>query len=761
MATQRSILVLVALWTALVLWLAHRAYQGECWYARHQARIEARTHLLETLAFRRWVSRKGGVYVPVSDRTPPNPHLEALERDLSTPSGRRLTLMNPSYVTRELQEEFRERFGILGRLTSLRPKRPGNAALPWEAEALRELEVTRAEELFREDEVEGEAVLRFLKPLVTETSCLSCHGVDGYREGDIRGGLSVELPLRGYLGAAWQRFLSRARSLGLMWSLGFAGLLLWMLANRRWRRHDQQARRELEEKEERLRILIENVPGVVYRCANDEHWTIEFMSPDVETLTGHPPEDFLGNRVRSFASVIHPEDRDSVRSQVLERVEAGELFHLEYRLLHADGSVRHVLEQGQAVSGPGGEVRCLDGVLLDITLRQDLEERRRGLERQVLETQKLESLGVLAGGVAHDFNNLLGVILGNLELLLEDLPVESPLHERLAAIGAASHRAEELTRQMLAYTGRGQTLLEEIDLNASIQEMTKLFEVTISRKAQLDLDLAEGLPPIEGDLVQLRQIVMNLLTNASEALGPEGGQIRFATGVHPLEVEGREREHVFLRVEDSGCGMGSETRERLFEPFYTTKFKGRGLGMAAVQGVVRSHRGRIEVESEEGEGTCFTLSFPALGRPGSKPRRRPLALELSSPGAPAWQAQGLVLVVDDEASLRSVTRRRCERMGLTVLEAGDGEAGLELIRENRDQLRCVILDMTMPGLGGEDVLRCLGEEEIDVPVLLSSGHPEEDLEEVFQRFPSLVGYLQKPFDQSSLRRHLRAVFREA
>jgi PAS domain S-box-containing protein len=373
------------------------------------------------------------------------------------------------------------------------------------------------------------------------------------------------------------------------------------------------------------------------------------------------------------------------------------------------------------------------GVARDITALQRTEEAMR-------QAQKLESLGVLAGGIAHDFNNLLTGILGNADLALTDVPPGSPLSPLLADIRLAATRAAELTHQMLAYSGRGELVRTALRLPEVIEEVAGLLASSISKKARLEYHFDPDLPPIEADSAQIRQLVMNLLTNASEALGGEPGTVTVTIGRVGAD-EPQERDRVELAIADTGCGMDDETIGKIFDPFFTTKFSGRGLGLAAVQGIVRGHDGEIRVESTPGEGTCFRVRFPAL------PPSQRAAPAVSDPEQ--WVGDGTVLVVDDEVSIQQLTTRVLERAGLAVLVARDGAEAVRLLDERAQAIDVVLLDLTMPRLGGFEVHRRLRALRADLPVVLTSGYSET---EATSDFPSelLTSFLKKPFSPSEL-----------
>jgi signal transduction histidine kinase/CheY-like chemotaxis protein len=393
-----------------------------------------------------------------------------------------------------------------------------------------------------------------------------------------------------------------------------------------------------------------------------------------------------------------------------------------------------------------GELRILC-VTRDITERYVAEEQRRKLDEHMRHAQKLEGLGVMAGGIAHDFNNLLTPILGNASLALLDLPVSSPVRMRLEKIRKAALRAAALTNQMLAYAGAEPVAVAPLDLSRVVSEMAQLLESTISGQTTVVYSLQKDLPLIEADDSQLSQVVMNLLTNAVEAVGEGEGRIEIATGTTRIDAasgvetvfgeELPEGTYVYLQVSDTGCGMDPDTRSRIFDPFFTTKFTGRGLGLAAVLGAVRGHRGAIEIESVPGQGTRFRVLFPRA----STLREEAVA---EAGGGSEWLGSGMILVVDDDGGVRELAQESLERVGLSVLCANTGREGIEIFARHRDEIRAVFLDRTMPDISGEEAFDEIRRIRSDARVVLVSGYSEEQAAQHFAG-TELVGFLQKPF----------------
>ena len=400
------------------------------------------------------------------------------------------------------------------------------------------------------------------------------------------------------------------------------------------------------------------------------------------------------------------------------------------------------------------------GLARDITESKRHEEQRRQLERRMQQTQKLESLGVLAGGIAHDFNNLLVGVLANAELGLtaaRQTHASRVVFDRLNDVRKAALHAAELTNQMLAYAGRAHFDVRPLSLSDVIREMGHLLDASISKKARVEYELAPELPAVQADIAQMRQVVMNLIINASEALGDRVGTIVVRTGIQDVTDElddlygpaslplGR---YVFLEVKDDGSGMSDETRTRLFEPFFTTKFTGRGLGLSAVQGIVRGHGGGIVLRTALGQGTSIRVLMPPTAAAASTVvRRAPVVTS-------EWSASGLVLLVDDDAHVRTVTELLLRDIGFDVLALATGRDAIREFSERAEQIRIVVLDVTMPDLGGDQVLRELRLRRADVPVLLCSGYSQEEMGDRFAA-SDLESFLQKPYAFETLRARLR------
>ena len=395
-------------------------------------------------------------------------------------------------------------------------------------------------------------------------------------------------------------------------------------------------------------------------------------------------------------------------------------------------------------------------------LRESAVRReRQHLEEQLRHAQKLESLGLLAGGVAHDFNNLLTGILGNASLAMDSVAPDSDVRAMLHGVVKAAERAADLTRQLLAYAGKGKFVVQKVDVSALVRDISELIRSSVPRTVALDLSLASDLPPVEGDPTQIQQLVMNLILNAVEATGERYGAVRIGTRCHEVtsrDLASRFRPdapapgvYVEIEVSDRGCGMSQEVEAQIFDPFFTTKFTGRGLGLAAALGIVRGHKGAIRVDSREGVGSTFTVLLPGVGGV-------PAQSGIEEHCRPAKVNEGVVLIIDDEEMVRRAARAALEHYGYMVFEATDGRDGTDLFSRLHDRISAVLLDLTMPRMDGHEVWRHIRRIRPDMKIVISSGYDEVEAMRQFAEEPALH-FLKKPYTASSLVRKLRAAIR--
>lgn len=512
----------------------------------------------------------------------------------------------------------------------------------------------------------------------------------------------------------------------------------------------KKAEKALKEREEYLHKLIEESPiGLVLSRMDGSLVTVNSA---YAKIIGYSIADTLKLSNRDLTTEQYL-DQDR---RLLEELEATGRFgpyEKEYR--HKDGHRVPVRLNGMTLVIDGENL--VWSSVEDISVLKEAEKNRQELEEQLRHSQKMEAIGTLAGGIAHDFNNLLTAILGHTEISLRRLPPTSPAIESIKRIEQATERAADLAKQMLAYSGRGQFVIERIDLNELLEEMLHMLQISISKKAVLRLNPHTPLAAIEADATQIRQVIMNLVINASEAIGEDNGEISITTGCmdcdknHLKTVWRNENleagQYVYLEVADTGCGMDADTLNKLFDPFFTTKFTGRGLGMSAVMGIVRGHRGAINVTSEPGKGTTFRILLPATDRPAESVKRPADEVQ--------WAGCGIVLLVDDEESIRSIGVEILNELGLTPLTAVDGQDALQVLEQNPD-ICLVILDLTMPRMDGEQCYRELKKINPAIKVIMASGYSEREVSQKFYG-EGISGFIQKPYNLSALREAIRKV----
>ncbi len=516
----------------------------------------------------------------------------------------------------------------------------------------------------------------------------------------------------------------------------------------------KKVEKALKESEDRLRFIFENANDAIFTLNQDGEFV--YTSPVVSKLFGHNGEYFHSH---SFLELIDVKDKAEVEKSI------GEVFNnkisqvtVNYRVEIEPGDYCWHSTSITRTQTAVGKVVYI-AVAKDETERILAEEERKKLEEQFQHSQKLESLGVLAGGIAHDFNNLLTAIMGNCGLAMINVPEESKAVGNLHKIEKASIRAADLCQQLLAYSGKGKFIVGPLQINDIVREMSNLLSVSISRKVKLEFNFMEDIKCFDGDASQIRQIVMNIITNASEAIGDLRGVIKITTNIVNLTRDDfngyymaddiEDGDYICLDVSDNGAGMDKKTKAKIFEPFFTTKFTGRGLGLAAVLGIVRSHNGALRIDSSPDKGTTFRIIFPV-----SKKNTRPIKENPVS--ETKWTGNGLILVVDDEADIRDLGRATLEQAGLKVVTADDGLDAINVYKKYDGKIKLVLMDMTMPNLNGEETYKELCKMHPDVKVILSSGYSEQEATKKFSD-SGLCGFLQKPYKPSDLLRKVKNI----
>lgn len=832
---QKQTIIVMAGWSLLICGLfSFEAYDH--WQTfKTLALNEARISYDKDILYRRWAAMHGGVYVPVTEKTPPNPDLSHIpERDITTPSGKKLTLMNPAFMTRQVHELARQGEGVLGHITSLNPIRPENAPDPWETRALQAFQQGTTE-VSSIDVINGKRYMRFMRPMITEDSCLKCHAEQGYRIGDIRGGISVSVPMDLFMPAFQRELASEVLVYAVTW---LVGILLIYGGSRTISRQTK----ELLSGEERYRLLVELSPDMV---AIHKNGVFDFINRGGVLLLGARDEaQIVGRPVLDF---VHPDYHDIVKNRIdriisnsykaplieekfvridgttvdvdvaalpfeyqgekavfvlardiSERKRAEEVIRLseekyrslfetmregfalheiivdgsgkpcDYRFLDVNPAFealtgltksaiigRRVLEvmpetelywiETYGKVALTGEPQAFENYSRELgksfevmafsprkgqfaVIFTDITERKR-LEEQLMQSQKMEAIGILAGGVAHDFNNILSAIIGYASILQMKMKKDDPFLENVQEILSSSEKAAVLVQSLLAFSSKQIINPRPTNINEAIKKVEKLLMRVIGEDIEFRTRYADTDLIVLVDAGQFEQALMNLATNARDAM-PKGGTLAIETNRISLDEAfikghgyGQKGEYALVTVSDTGAGMDEKTREKIFEPFFTTKEMGRGtgLGLSMVYGVVRQNKGLIDCSSEPGKGTSFMIYLPLTE----------VEVEEIKKKDPAAIARGTetILVAEDDEALRRLYQTVLQELGYAVIVVSDGEEAVARFRENRDSVDFLILDMVMPKKNGMEAYEAIQQIKPGIKALFVSGYTADILKE--------------------------------
>ncbi len=518
------------------------------------------------------------------------------------------------------------------------------------------------------------------------------------------------------------------------------------LAESQERRSRQRAEQVLQETEDRFRNMADSAPVLIWTCGPDT--LVDYVNRTLTQFTGRQEAKELGE---GWIEQVHPDDADSYYADFSSAFEERRTLNREYRLRRHDGEYRWLLETAVPRFDGAGQFLGYIGSCLDVTELKRTEERLR-------HAAKLESLGILAGGIAHDFNNILTGIMGNASLLQGEVEPDSMAAELVESVIQASERAAQLTRQMLAYSGKGRFVIRALHVSEQIREIVPLLDAALPKNISVELHLHPNLPLVQADPGQFQQLIMNLVINGGEAAGPEGGEVIITTGVEDWQIPKILRtgevlpagKYVLIEVRDNGQGMDQDTLSRIFDPFFTTKFTGRGLGLAAVSGIVRGHKGMIEVDTAVGKGTAFHVYLPASDSVDLSPK--PLIQAFK------YRDEGYILVIDDEDVVRKTAKIALQSFGFTVHLASNGKEGLDIFQSCKNPIRLVLLDMTMPIMSGDETLKRLLELDPNLRIIATSGYDET---EAMRRFgEGVAGFIQKPYTATQLANVVESVLQK-
>ncbi|MBU0729387.1 MAG: DUF3365 domain-containing protein [Proteobacteria bacterium] len=704
----------------------------------------ARTHLEKDLLYRKWNTQHGGVYVPITTKTPPNPYMDDQpNRDIKTSDGQSLTLMNPAYMTRQVYELGMVKHQVDGHITSLNPLRPENIADPWEAEALRAFEAG-AKEFHAVTKFNDKDVMRLMIPLRTEEDCLSCHAEQGYDEGDIRGGISVTVPMEPFWTAKQQTTRNIWTGHVLFWLLGLlgAGLNFISLNKRIAERKDSEI--ALENSEARFRELFDRMSSgvAVFNAINNAE---DFIFVDINKASEHierlSREEVIGKSVVE----VFPSIKEFGLFEVLQKVwrtgETAQHGAKEYK----DNRIRGWRENF-VYKLPSGEV---------VSIYRDMT-RAKLAEENLQQAQKMEAIGTLAGGVAHDFNNILTAIIGYAELSLISTPQESNIHGHLEKIVKSGKRATDLVKQILTFSRQTDQERRVLLLQPAIKEALKLLRGTLPTTIEIHQEIETDCDPVLADVTQIHQVIMNLCTNAYHAMREKGGvlsvklkEVKFDENHPSKHPELGPGKYAQISVRDTGHGMDKETLLRIFDPYFTTKKhgEGTGLGLATVHGIIKNHEGVIDVVSAPDKGTTFTLYFPIV-----EDKNRYEHIITSKPSLS--KIAGRILLVDDEESISQLGEKILRLIGCNVSAFTDSLEAFEAFKAEPDNFDIIMTDQTMPGLTGIELSRKILEMRPDIPIILCTGF-SEIVNEQQAKEQGVAEFIMKPLTIHSITEAVR------
>ena len=683
---------------------------------------------------------------PSMSKPCPNPNLAHLpERDLTTPSGKKLTLMNPAYMQRQTMNQYADFYGVKGKITSLKVLNPLNEPDTWERNALKAFE-QGGKEVSELTDLGGQPFLRLIRPLITQKGCLKCHGRQGYKEGDVRGGFGVAVPMEPYLVMYKNHRLSLFLIYGLVWSLGLG--VLFFLGNRG--KALFLSRAELSEEREKvatqLRLILDSLREGVFGM--DREGKATFVNPAAAQMLQYQPEELLHRAVHeqihhsTIDGAPYPAETCPHHKTLREGVF---VESTEEHFWRKDGASFPIRSMSNPIYKKGEVVGAV------VTFNDaSLEQEKRKLEQQLRQAQKMEAIGTLAGGIAHDFNNILTPILGYSELIVGQLPTDSKEHEMMLGIMSAGKRAKELVKQILIFSRQTEKKQQPVQIHMIIKEALKLLRSSIPSTITITQTVADcGL--VMADPTQLHQLLMNLCTNAYHAMRETGGELSVSLSVVEItEQDYRENlalqpgPHVKLSIRDTGCGMTKEMQGRIFEPYFTTKKQGEGtgLGLSLVHGIVTSYNGHITVDSEPGQGTEFHVYLPQITVSDER-------LAEKSETAAIPRGSGTILVVDDEVAVGLLLREVLLSLGYEVVLCASSTEALEIFQQNGARIDLVLTDMTMPVMNGAELTRRIKLLNPAMPVVLCTGFSEIMDEEKAKRI-GVAGYLFKPVERRQL-----------
>ncbi len=705
---NKKCILISSIWTILIATFCVFAVHNQKRLTIKFAAIEALADYNKDIAYRRWSSMHGGTYAPVTDRTRPNPYLNDIkERDIFTPSGKTLTLINPAYMTRQVHELAEEYFGIKGHITSLNPIRPENAPLPWEVKALEAFEKGETEYI-NVDETGQEKYFRFMRPMITERSCLKCHAAQGYKEGDIRGGISVSIPLSRYKPIENTTIKAIIIVYTTVCLLGLAALGIIFFT----RGKNQYIQKTADEKLRFQAKLLDAAEQSI--VATDTNGKIVYCNPYSEKIYGWKRSEVIGHEM---LKLMIPDDYMDEAFKDHLRILEGTSWSKEVFVKNQSGKIFPALVSASPVYSEKGEIT--GGIAISI----DLTEKKK-LEAQLEQTQKMEGIGILAGGIAHDFNNILAPIILHSQIAMDDIGPDNPLQASMKEIYRAAIRARELVRQILTFSRKGQDSRIVLRASLAVKEAIKFLRSTIPATIEIRFEMNANIDTILANPTHINQIVMNLCANAAHAMKEKGGIITITLDNGDEKDLNRpgcnlpEGQYLRLSVMDTGPGIPPDILERIFEPYFTTKGpeEGTGLGLAIIHGIVKSYEGGIAVESSPDTKTTFFIYLPIADGE---------AVMEEDKKTEAEKGNERVLFVDDEEAAILAMKKILARLGYTATTSNRSREALKIFKENPAGFDLLITDMTMPKMTGLQLIKEIRAIRPDMPVILCTGYSDQ------------------------------------
>lgn len=713
---------LIILWLFFLIIFASYHIYDEYKFVYKFALGEARESYDKYLLFRKWVALKGGVYVPITEDTPPNPYLEVPERDVETINGKKLPLMNPAYVIRQVFELDLKTTGNKSKITSLKLLNPANQSDDWERDKLKKFN-DKENEFYELVNQNSKKVFRYIGKLVIEKPCLKCHAKQGYKEGDVRGGISIIIPFDNY----WKLFLNNVfDEIGKVLSLFILGLIITYF-NYKYSK----------ETEERLSNTLNNTSISLFEIKLFPKIQFSFFTKNIKDLTDYNSEELVGN-LDKFLNFVYEDDKTKLLD-TLKNI-SGKRKSVTYRFYKKDGSIVW-LEQILKPKKNGEKIIGFEGTIHDISEQVRIEDEKKQLSLQLSHSQKLEAIGQLAAGIAHDFNNALTGIIGNAELLKMNKSKDNSDYLLLENIIKSAMYSAELTKKLLVFSRKIKTERKNLSLNKLLLEILEFSKRTIPENIEIKSDLCSDSLVIYANESDLHNVFINIIINAKDAM-PYGGKLILTSEKFKLVNNEQEKYYAKVSITDNGVGMTEEIKQRIFEPFFTTKDfgKGTGLGLATVYGIIHDLNGLIDVESEPNKGTTFRIYIPLA--------EEEIIEESFEDRFENIKAAKKILIVEDKKEVVDYLSYILEAHNYIVKIAYDGKEALNIFREE-DGIDLIITDVMMPKMNGYELYKNIIQLQPDIKFIFMTGYSDNILNKNFINKEDVI-ILRKPFKPKEL-----------